>query len=230
MSSSRLPMSQRCQVIGSVDKCYFRVSLEEDRSMRSIMYVSIEGHHTRPPAARYLILCSHFPTTIMPFLVLCYFVFGLSISSLGAAFVPIPARYPTSQQKQNVAVTPAKRSPQPLHISHGPDTSDDGGRQFAASILVSTYVLTSILTSRTAALAITTNQIPTSIPGATTTSAWTLSERSGGRMGGRSASSNRPVFRPPSRLPGSATSRQYGQAVIVRPTPVLSPGFGLVDL
>ena len=183
--------------------------------------------HVSKGAARYLILCSHFPTTIMPFLVLCYFVFGLSISSLGAAFVPIPARYPTSQQKQNVAVTPAKRSPQPLHISHGPDT-DDGGRQFAASILVSTYVLTGILTSRTAALAITTNQMP--IPGATTTSAWTLSERSGGRMGGRSASSNRPVFRPPSRLPGSATSRQYGQAVIVRPTPVLSPGFGLVDL
>ena len=169
---------------------------------------------------------SYHNTLVMPSLTtFCSFVFGLSIS-LGAAFVPIPARSPTFQQKQNVACS---RTPVTLHISHGPDT-DDGGRQFAASVWVSTYVLTGILTDRTAALAITTNRMPTSIADATTTSTWTLWERSGGRMGGRSASSNRPVFRPPSKLPGSATSRQYGQAVIVRPTLVLSPGFGLVDL
>ena len=166
-------------------------------------------------------------------LVLYYFVFSLSVSSLGMAFVPIPARSPTSQQKQNVKsysltpVTPDQRCPQPLHMSYGPG-ADDRGRQFVASVLAPTYVLTGILTYRTAALAITTDQMP--VPDAPTTSTLTLSARSGGRMGGRSVSSNRPTFRPPSHLPGSATSRQYGQAVIVRPSPVLSSGFGLVDL
>ena len=180
-----------------------------------------------------------FPTSMMPSLILYCFVFGLSISSLGAAFVPIPARRPTSQQKQSARscsltpVTPAQRSPPPpllaLHMFHGPE-ANDGGRQFAASVLASTCVLTGILTSSTAALAMTTNHnMP--IPETATTPTLTLSARSGGGTGGRSASSSSiPAFRPPSRLPGSATSRQYGQAVIIRPSPVLSSGFGLVDL
>lgn len=167
----------------------------------------------------------------MPSLVLYYFVFSLSISSLTTAFVPGSS---THQRKQNnvrscslTPVAPAQRYPQPLHMSHGPE-ADDGGRQFAASVLASAYVLTGILTSRTAAMAITTSQMPIS-DAPTTATTLTLSARSGGRMGGRSPSARRPAFRPPSRVPGSATSRQYGQAVIVRPTPVLSPEFGLVS-
>ena len=134
-------------------------------------------------------------------------------------------------RKTLALVTPPQRSPLPLlalHMSHGPE-ADDGGRQFAASVLASACVLTGILTSSTAALAMKTNHnMP--IPDTATTPTLTLSARSGGGTGGRSASSSRPAFRPPSRLPGSATSRQYGQAVIVRPSPVLSSGFGLVDL
>ena len=109
-------------------------------------------------------------------------------------------------------------------MSKGPADGDDGGRQFASSVLASAYLLTSILTGSTAALAVTTDQMPLSD---TATPTVVLAARSGGRMGGRSAS--RSAFRSPSRLPGSATSRRYGQAVIVRPTPVLGPGFGLVS-
>eukprot|EP00563_Minutocellus_polymorphus_P019677 CAMPEP_0197718184 /NCGR_PEP_ID=MMETSP1434-20131217/2439_1 /TAXON_ID=265543 /ORGANISM="Minutocellus polymorphus, Strain CCMP3303" /LENGTH=169 /DNA_ID=CAMNT_0043302809 /DNA_START=234 /DNA_END=743 /DNA_ORIENTATION=- len=111
-------------------------------------------------------------------------------------------------------------------MSHSP--GDDGGRQCAASVLALAYLFTGILTGGTAAVAVTTDQMPLQMPVSdTAASTMVLAARSGGRMGGRSAS--RPAFRSPSRLPGSATSRRYGQAVVVRPTPVLSPGFGLVS-
>ena len=178
----------------------------------------------------------------MPFLIILYLLFGISVPSLTWAFVAFPARSPTHQHEHNgliirscsLTVTPAQRSLlQPLHMSNGQEAGD-GGKQFAASVLASAYILSCILTSSTAALAVTTDHVrmPTCISDATTTSTLTLSARSGGRMGGLhlSASNSRPEFRPPSRLPGSATSRQYGQALIVRPTPVLSPAFGLVDI
>jgi hypothetical protein len=135
-----------------------------------------------------------------------------------------PARVQQQQQQQHVrscslTMTP-QRSPQPLRMSRRSEANDEG-RQFAASVLASAYILTGILTSSTAAKAVTT----TDQVGAAST--LMLSARTGGRIGGRSAS--RPAFRAPSRVPGSATSRRYGQAIIVRPTPVLSPGFGLVS-
>ena len=166
----------------------------------------------------------------MPSLTPHHLLLGLFIiPSLATAFIPC-AQEPSAccATKQYVKIfadtCSMERSRNPLHMSKGPADGDDGGRQFASSVLASAYLLTSILTGSTAALAVTTDQMPLSD---TATPTVVLAARSGGRMGGRSAS--RSAFRSPSRLPGSATSRRYGQAVIVRPTPVLGPGFGLVS-